>query len=155
MKTGLITQGSLALILLVGSALFLVGGRFAPPPANAQAQEVVPVSQKMVARIWHGRVRTERADEYNAYLQKEGIEKIEAIPGNLGAQVLRRTEGKVTEFMVISYWPSRDAIHAFAGTDIEKTHNLPRDKEFLLELEPKVKHFDVVHDSRKPVAANP
>ena len=153
MKTDVIGRLSLLLIVLVSFAVFLLTGRFAPPPAQAQVTQ--PLSQKMVARIWHGRVRTEKADEYNTYLQKEGIEKIEAIPGNLGAQVLRRTEGKVTEFTVISYWPSRDAIHAFAGTDIEKTHNLPRDKEFLLDMEPKVKHFDVIHDNRKPAAETP
>jgi heme-degrading monooxygenase HmoA len=155
MKTGSIKQMSLALVLLIGSALFLMVGRIPPQQALAQTREVAPSPQKMVARIWHGRVRTERADEYSAYLQKEGIEKIEAIHGNLGAQMLRHTEGKVTEFMVISYWPSRDAIHAFAGADIEKTHNLPRDKEFLLEMEPKVKHFDVLHDSRKTVEEKP
>ena len=155
MKTSSTARLSLMLIVLVSSAVFLLTGRFAPPRANAQTQEAQLASQKMVARIWHGRVRTEKADEYNAYLQKEGIEKIEAIPGNLGAQMLRRTDGKVTEFMVISYWPSREAIHAFAGADIEKTHNLPRDKEFLLELEPKVKHFDVVHDRRKSAADKP
>ncbi len=155
MKTDVKRRLSLMLIVLLSFAVFISSERFTPHPVSAQAQVTQPMLQKMVARIWHGRVRTEKADEYNAYLQKEGIEKIEAIPGNLGAQVLRRTEGKVTEFTVISYWPSREAIHAFAGADIEKTHNLPRDKEFLLEMEPKVKHFDVVHDSRKPVAEKP
>ena len=155
MKTIWAARVSFVLALLIVSTLFLMTGRFTSQPASAQAQEAQPMPQKMVARIWHGRVRTAKANEYSAYLQKEGIEKIEAIPGNLGAQVLRRTDGKVTEFTVISYWPSRDAIHAFAGTDIEKTHNLPRDKEFLLEMEPKVKHFDVVHDSRKPATDKP
>ena len=147
MKRNIIAVISVGITLLIGSAL--LSGRLTQRAALAQAQSM---PQKLVARIWHGRVPTSRADEYNAYLQKEGVVKIEAIPGNLGAQVLRRTDGKATEFMVISYWPSRDAIHAFAGADIEKTHNLPRDKEFLLELEPKVKHFDVLHDSRKPIS---
>ncbi len=77
------------------------------------------------------------------------MKKIQAIPGNLGVQVLRRTEGDVTEFTVISYWVSRDAIRRFAGDDIEKTHHLPRDPEYLLELEPHVRHFEVVFDKRK------
>ncbi len=37
----------------------------------------------------------------------------------------------------------------FAGDDIEKTHFLPKDREYLLELEPQVKHFDVILDDRK------
>jgi heme-degrading monooxygenase HmoA len=108
-----------------------------------------PQPKKVVARMWHGRTKTSRADEYYLYLKAEGIDKIEAIPGNVGAQILRRTDGTVTEFTVISYWESREAIKAFAGDDIEKTHFLAKDPEYLLELEPKVKHFDVLYDGRK------
>jgi heme-degrading monooxygenase HmoA len=109
----------------------------------------LPQGKKVVARIWHGRVLTSKADEYYAYLKEAGIDKIEAIEGNLGAQVLRRTNGKTTEFTVISYWESREAIKKFAGEDIEKTHFLPKDPQYLLELEPKVKHFDLLYDGRK------
>jgi heme-degrading monooxygenase HmoA len=115
----------------------------------ARTNAATPQAKKSVARIWHGRVLTSRADEYYDYLKKEGIDKIQAIEGNLGAQILRRTDGKNTEFTVISYWESREAIKKFAGEDIEKTHFLPKDPEYLLELEPKVKHFDVLYDGRK------
>src|SRR5882762_8396316 len=115
----------------------------------ARSIETKPQSKTVVARIWHGRTRTAKADEYYAYLKQAGIDKIEAIKGNLGAQVLRRTDGNTTEFTVISYWESREAIKKFAGDDIEKTHFLPKDPQYLLELEPKVKHFDVLYDGRK------
>ncbi len=75
----------------------------------------------MVARLWHGRTPA-------------------AMP--------RRTVGDVTEFLVISSWDSRDAIHAFAGADIEKPHHLPRDAELLLELPEAVRHFDILVDER-------
>jgi hypothetical protein len=45
---------------------------------------------------------------------------------------------------------SLDAIRRFAGPEVEKTHGLPRDPEFLLELEPTVKHFDVLLGERHP-----
>jgi len=77
--------------------------------------ETVPQSKTVVARMWHGRTLTSKADEYYAYLKQAGIDKIEAIEGNLGAQVLRRTDGNTTEFTVISYWESREAIKRFAG----------------------------------------
>jgi len=70
-------------------------------------------SRRVIARIWHGRTLTSKADEYYAYLKEAGINKIEAIEGNLGAQVLRRTEDKTTDFTVISYWESREAIKKF------------------------------------------
>ncbi|MDX6290705.1 MAG: hypothetical protein QOH42_2504 [Blastocatellia bacterium] len=117
---------------------------------SAASSVETPLQPKtVVARMWHGRTATSKADEYYAYLKQEGIDKIEAIPGNLGAQVLRRTDGKATEFTVISYWDSREAIKKFAGDDIEKTHFLPKDPLYLLELEPRVKHFDVLYDGRK------
>jgi heme-degrading monooxygenase HmoA len=106
-------------------------------------------SRKVIARMWHGRVLTSKADEYYVYLKDAGINKIESIEGNLGAQVLRRSDGSATEFTVISYWESREAIKKFAGEDIEKTHFLPKDPQYLLELEPKVKHFEVLLDDRK------
>ena len=51
-----------------------------------------------------------------------------------------------TEFVVISYWPSRDAIHAYAGADIEKVHDLLRDNEFLIDKEKLVRHYDIIVD---------
>ena len=102
-----------------------------------------------VARIWHSRTTDARAAEYYDYLMREGIAKIEAIPTNRGCDVMTRSHGGETEFIVISYWRSLDDIHAFAGADISKTHNLPRDAEMLLELEPNVRHFEVRHSARR------
>ncbi len=129
-----------------------------PFPCFAQVNHSLVISQtnntsfqnkRAIARIWHGRTLTSKANEYYDYLKEAGIKKIEAIPGNLGVQVFRRTTGNITEFTVISYWDSLDAIRKFAGNDIEKTRFLPRDKEYLLELEPNVKHFEVLLDDRK------
>lgn len=97
----------------------------------------------VIAREWRGRVPAARANEYSKYLYSEGITKIRAIKTNLGVQVLRRTADGVTEFVVISYWPSRAAIHEFAGEDIEKAHFLPRDREFLIDPDEHVKHYEV------------
>jgi heme-degrading monooxygenase HmoA len=116
---------------------------------SVESTPVTRQPRKAVARIWHGRTLTSKADEYYEYLKESGIKALEAIPGNLGAQVLRRSEGKNTEFIVISYWESRDAIRKFAGDDIEKTRVMPRDREYLLEIETTVRHFDVLLDDRK------
>lgn len=119
-------------------------------PSMAPKQSAMPAAAPhVVARMWHGRVLEARRAEYRSYLIENGIRKLEQIPGNLGADVLERTSDGVSEFTVISYWPSLDAIRAYAGSDIEKTHNLPRDPDFLIELEPHVKHFEVVLSDRK------
>lgn len=97
-----------------------------------------------VARIWQGRTRESMAARYSDYLYEKGVKGLRATKGNLGVQVFRRMHDGIAEFMTISYWGSRDQIKAYAGEDIEKTHHLPKDHEYLLELPPHVQHFDVV-----------
>lgn len=109
-----------------------------PIMANAES-----IRKAKIARVWHGRLPETKADEYEKYLYEEGVKKIEAIQGNLGVQMLRRSQDGITEFTVISYWESTDDIKRYAGEDIEKTHHLPKDADYLLELEPQVKNFDL------------
>ena len=108
----------------------------------------------VVAREWKGRVAPARADEYHRYLLG-GVAKLRAIPGSLGAQVMRRGEAGAVEFTVISYWESREAIKAYAGQDIEKPHHLPKDREMLLELPTRVLHYDVTHTDLAQVRVGP
>jgi heme-degrading monooxygenase HmoA len=143
-----VLAGAVMVFALFGIAAIGLAGSYRSG-STASPVETTPQSKMVVARMWHGRTLTSKADEYYVYLKQAGIDKIEAIKGNLGAQVLRRTDGNTTEFTVISYWDSREAIKQFAGDDIEKTHFLPKDPQYLLELEPKVKHFDVLYDGRK------
>ena len=55
-----------------------------------------------------------------------------------------------TEFQVISYWESLDAIRAYAGEDIRRTHNLPRDPEFLVDMEPYVRNYELRVSAIRP-----
>ena len=102
-----------------------------------------------IARIWRGRTLASRADEYQAYLNASGIARIRATPGNLGVTVLRRTEGEKAEFLVMSIWESIDAVKSFAGADYQKTVILPRDREYLLEVEENVLHYEIVREERR------
>jgi len=97
----------------------------------------------MIARQWHGAVLAERADAYLRYLEKTGIPDSKSTPGNRGVFVLTRREGKVAHFVFLSLWESLDAIRAFAGKDVEKARYYPEDRDFLLELEPTVTHYEV------------
>jgi heme-degrading monooxygenase HmoA len=115
----------------------------------ACATRSATVQSGAIARMWHGRVPDARAEEYYAYLKSAGVAKLEQIPGNRGVDVLTRSRNGVTDFIVISYWRSLDDIKAYAGADIEKTHNLPRDPEFLIDMEPNVRHFTIRLSDRK------
>jgi heme-degrading monooxygenase HmoA len=101
----------------------------------------------MIARSWHGRVPTNKADAYYAYLLRTGLSDYRATPGNRGVYVLRRTEDDVTHFLLITFWDSFDAIRAFAGPDYEQARYYPEDDEYLLEREPLVTHYEVLSAS--------
>ncbi len=100
----------------------------------------------MIARQWKGRTRPERAAEYLEYLQETGVAECRKTPGNLGVRILTRTEGGAAEFLFVSLWESWDAIRRFAGDTPETAVYYPKDREFLLELEPRVEHFEVAVD---------
>ena len=61
-------------------------------------------------------------------------------------RVLRRVEGEVAEFLVVSFWESMEAVRGFAGDDAETAVYYPEDDEYLLEREPGVAHYEVVID---------
>lgn len=98
----------------------------------------------MIARTWHGRVAAAQADAYHAYLLRTGLGDYASTPGNRGVQVLRRTEGEITHFLLITLWDSLDAIRAFAGPDYERARYYPEDDDYLLEKEPFVTHYEVL-----------
>lgn len=98
----------------------------------------------MIARTWHGAVLTTKADAYWDYLNLTGLPDYRATAGNKGVTVLRRTEGDVTHFLLITLWESVEAIKAFAGEDYEKAKYYPEDEVFLLEKEPNVTHYEVM-----------
>lgn len=98
----------------------------------------------MIARNWHGRVPAAHADAYFAYLQRTGIPDYQRTPGNRGVYVFRRIEGGEAHFLLTSLWDSLEAIRGFAGDDVERAHYYPEDTTYLLELEPKVTHYEVL-----------
>ena len=115
---------------------------------NASASPSVK-PKPMIARIWHGRTLTAKADEYERYLNASGVERMLKTDGNHGVEVLRKADGPRTDFVVISYWESIDAVKRFAGKEFEKAVILDRDREFLIEVEPNVLHSDVVRAAGK------
>ena len=109
--------------------------------------------QPTIARLWRGRVRRERADEYEAYNYEVGIKPL--IEKALGVQTFREDRDTETEFMTISYWESVEAMSRFTGGDPTRIHHLPRDKEFLIELPDRVQilHIRAAHGNTAGGAA--
>jgi len=94
----------------------------------------------MIARVWRGWTAREDAD---AYVGETGMRESRALPGNLGAMILRRDDGTRTEFQTVILWDDLDSIRAFAGDDLERAVFFPEDDRFLVERDPHVVHYEV------------
>jgi heme-degrading monooxygenase HmoA len=85
-----------------------------------------------------------QADAYFSYLQGTGLPGYRATPGNRGVYVFRRVKDGEAHFLLTSLWDSMDAIRKFAGDDVERARYYPEDRDYLLELEPTVTHYEVL-----------
>ncbi len=94
--------------------------------------------------MWSGSTLVDNASRYLDYMQDTGIKELRATEGNRGVYVLRGISGNRAEFVFISLWESMDNIKIFAGAEVDRAVYYPKAREFLLELEPKVKHYEVV-----------
>lgn len=56
----------------------------------------------MIARIWHGITKAEKADEYLAYMKRTGAADYKATPGNQGVTLLRCIEGDQAHFLFVT-----------------------------------------------------
>ena len=101
----------------------------------------------MIVRIWHGRVPSQKAALYRAFLNERAIPDYRSVPGNISVHVLERTDGSITHFVTLTFWDSMAAIRSFAGDDVEVAKYYPEDRSFLLEFEPHVVHYEVVGKS--------
>jgi len=101
----------------------------------------------MIVRMWHGRVSTSKAQAYRAFLNERAIPDYRSVEGNISVLILERKEGEVTNFITMTYWESLDVIKGFAGDDAGLAKYYPEDKDFLLEFEPRVVHYEVVGQS--------
>jgi heme-degrading monooxygenase HmoA len=96
----------------------------------------------IITRIWHGITKAEHADSYLAYLEQSGIPGYKQTEGNLSVEVWRSMEGNICHFCTVTEWQSLEAIKKFAGDDYEKAKYYPEDKQFLLEFEEHVRHYE-------------
>jgi heme-degrading monooxygenase HmoA len=107
--------------------------------------------------MWRGRTLGSKANEYEKYLEMTGYKDYDTTTGNRGVLAFRKDdkESDTTEFVLVSFWDSASAIREFAGDNIEKAVYYPRDKDFLLEMEPNVTHYELIHSSDKVAISKP
>ena len=103
-------------------------------------------SRRDIVRIWRGRTKAADADFYANYLFEHGPRELDRL-GARGVQMFRQEQGEETEFMVLSYWDSLEAMSSWAGADPTKIRHLERDAELLVELPESVQILDVLSNT--------
>ena len=98
----------------------------------------------MIMRIWHGVTKKVVGEVYSQYIQETGIPMYKAQEGNRGVYLLRRNQEDRSEFYLLSLWDSFESIEKFAGPNLAKAKYFDQDKDYLIELEPEVAHFEVI-----------
>lgn len=97
----------------------------------------------MLARLWHGVTPLAKSNAYLGLMQSVAIPDYRAIAGNLAAHALRRIDGDVAHFQMLTFWTDLEAVKAFAGDDYLAARYYDFDQAYLLELEPLVTMYDV------------
>jgi heme-degrading monooxygenase HmoA len=108
----------------------------------------------MIVREWRGVTSSSKSEAYTEYLSATGVKECLATPGIRGVFVLRRAQpDDTTEFVFVSLWDSMDAIRQFAGQEVERAVYYPEDREFLLNMDPNVAHYELVRwEQPRPVS---
>ncbi len=99
-------------------------------------------NNKMITRIWHGKTKAKDADIYLKYVQETGLKDYLATAGIISAKILRKVVSDICHFYTITEWKDIESIINFAGNDYEKARYYPEDKDYLLEFEEAVNHYE-------------
>jgi heme-degrading monooxygenase HmoA len=108
-----------------------------------------------ITRMWRGWTTPEAADDYERFLLDDLFPSMRAIPGFIGAEVLRRTDGAEVAFVTLTRFRSMHDIRTFAGDAIDRPVIEPRAAELLAHYDERALHYDsaVFHrekDERAP-----
>ena len=96
----------------------------------------------MIARRWHGRVPASKAEEYLGLMRDVALPDYRSTEGNRGAWRLHRREGEIVHVEMFTLWEDEAAIRRFAGEDMAAAKYYDFDRDFLLEMEAEVVHFE-------------
>lgn len=98
----------------------------------------------MIARHWRGLVESKHADVYVEHLRTETIPQLASLQGFVNASILRREARDGTEFVIVTFWKSLEAIARFSGPDVEAAVVPEKVRRLMIEYDVRARHYDVV-----------
>ena len=98
----------------------------------------------MISRQWRGLAKQACAQAYVEHLRSETFPAISALPGFVGASILRRIVPRGVEFLVVTHWASVEVIRGFAGSNPETAVVPDKVREMMIEYDHTVRHYEIV-----------
>jgi heme-degrading monooxygenase HmoA len=117
------------------------------PPARYDLHIQGSGESRMIVRLWHGRVNSSKADEYADFMRERAAPDYGSVDGLQKLFFLRRDEGDVTHFLLITFWDSMESVKKFAGEHPEKAKYYPEDDDFLLEKEAESVMYEIFYQA--------
>ena len=122
---------------------------------EASPNPAVPARPSEIARVWTARTTEDRWPLYREHFSKNVLAELRAINGYLGATLYVRHVGSDREILVETYWRSLDAIHMFAGVDLESAVVAGEATTILTDYDHHVRHYEIVLSDCGPAASAP
>jgi heme-degrading monooxygenase HmoA len=97
----------------------------------------------MIARHWKGIAKPGEADNYINHLKTDTFPKIGTIDGFVKAYILTSETAKGTEFLIITFWDSMEAIKSFAGETADVAVVPAAVQAMMIEYDRNVIHYEV------------
>lgn len=97
----------------------------------------------MIARHWRGWTEVQNAEAYEDLLRSRVLPGLKGLEGYRGGYVLRKDGPRESEFVVVNFFDSIDAVKQFAGPDYAVAMFEPEAKELLSRFETIAMHYEV------------
>lgn len=97
-----------------------------------------------IARVWSCRARAADGDAYPKHFRDKVLPELDAIPGFLGAMLMRRDLGDAIEYTVLTRWVSMDVIRRFTGREINAAVVDPNVAGRLIDYDKTVTHSEIM-----------
>ncbi len=97
-----------------------------------------------IARIWTCRADPKDPDAYPRHFKDKVLPELDAVPGFLGAMLMRREDGDAIEYIVLTRWVSMDVIRRFAGEDLTRAVVHEEIAPMLLTYDKTVRHSEIL-----------
>ena len=86
------------------------------------------------------------AERYLVLMREVALPDSSRRPATSAPGALTRREGEITHFEMLTFWTDLEAVKRFAGEDFKQAKYYHFDAEFLIEKEPRVRHYEAVSE---------